>query len=463
MTRPLPQPGELFERRYRIEALIGRGGFSSVFRAADEKLGRPVALKVLSPQAGSDDRLQRFWREVELSRGLVHPHTVRVYDFGLESNELPFIALELLDGEPLQRRVQRVKKLGAAETRRIAGCVLKSLMEAHALGVVHRDIKPANVFLCCYAGENDFVKVLDFGIAKAPSKGDLTAHGWLVGTPIYMAPEQIRGTDLTPRADLYSLGLLMVTMLTGQSLVGGDAREVIAQQLSSEPLRLPAELSSHPLAPVIRRALEKDPERRYASAGEMLGDLVGDAPLARTLSCTVETPRRSAPPGSVAPVAYPVLPSAPAMPAGSKRPLRWPLLLSSALATSMLLGLLTALALALTPRPRVLEAGLGSSDPGFHPALVRLRAARAGFELDAERRLEARVLELDYRHALAVGVIRIEEHATEQTAMAQTDDAQAPNRAVARRGRRLLSVWAAPRGQPHFDRALAQSLLTRLE
>ncbi len=107
MTLRLPDPGELFDARYRIEAVIGHGGFGCVYRAHDEKLGRPVALKVLFPEVGGEDRLRRFQREAELSRGLVHPHTVRVYDFRLEAHALPFIAFELLDGESLQRRLAR--------------------------------------------------------------------------------------------------------------------------------------------------------------------------------------------------------------------------------------------------------------------------------------------------------------------------------------------------------------------
>jgi hypothetical protein len=465
MTRQLPRPGEIFDRRYSIEAVIGRGGFSTVFRAEDEKLGRPVALKLLSPEAGADDRLPRFWREVELSRGLVHPHTVRVYDFGVESDELPFIALELLDGESLQRRLQRCRSLSTAETRRIASCVLKSLMEAHALGIVHRDIKPANVFLCGYAGETDFVKVLDFGIAKAPSARDLTAHGWLIGTPIYMAPEQILGTELTPRADLYSLGLLMVMMLTGAPLVSGSTQEVIADQLSSEPWRLPAELAAHPLAAVIRRAIEKDPSRRYASAAEMLGDLQGEAPLERTLTGPLDERRRSAPPGSVSPVAFPLFPTtSPPHPGRSRLRARWPLVLSAALVALLALGTLGALALALTPRPALLEAALGASDPGFSPVLLRLRCARAGFQLDAGRRVDERVVELDFTHALAVGVIRVEEHPTRSAAAEETERLEHEGRgAAARRGRRVVSLWAAPRGQPHFDRVLAQALLASLE
>ena len=448
MEAGLPARGSLFGERYRIERAIGRGGFGCVYLAHDGKLERPVALKVAWPEPGSDDRLKRFLREAELSRGLSHPHTVRVYDVG--SDPLPFIAFELLDGESLARRLSRLGALGAEETRRIAASVLKSLMEAHALGIVHRDVKPANVFLCRYAGETDFVKVLDFGIAKAPRRTELTAHGWLVGTPQYMAPEQITGADLTPRADLYSLGLVMAMMLSGEPLVSGGTAEVIADQLSDAPLALPPAVLQSPLAAVLRRAVEKDPARRFSSAAEMLGELEGAHPVAPTLSCTMAELRKSAPPASVSPVAYAVAPSTPPAPKPRSSALPW--LAASALALSLCTIVAAGVVLALLDEPPMLGAELAARDPATALPLVRVRAEASNFRLFGDRARPADGVELSFDHPEGVGVLRLGSGTTESRA----------NAACVHRGSAELCLWAAPRGSAEFDPALARGLLRKL-
>jgi serine/threonine-protein kinase len=249
-----------------------RGAYGSVCRATDNKLGRPVALKLLKDDGGDEDRMARFWREADLVRRLTHPHTVRVYDSGQDANGNAYIVFELLQGESLKARLERVGPLSFAETRRITTCLLKSLMEAHGLGIVHRDVKPSNVFLCEYVGETDYVKLLDFGVARQADLA-MTQKGWLVGTPAYMAPEQIAGKKLTPRVDLYSLGLVMVEMLSGRQLLSGKGPDVIAEQMAPHPLVLPPEVMASPLGLVVQRAVEKDPDRRYGSAAEMLADL----------------------------------------------------------------------------------------------------------------------------------------------------------------------------------------------
>lgn len=466
MSPALPRPGDVFDDRYRIEAAIGRGGFGCVYRALDLKLERPIALKVAWPEPGCDDRLKRFWREAELSRGLVHPHTVRVYDIGVGPGGSPFIAFELLDGESLARRLQRTGALSVGETRRIAACVLKSLMEAHALGIVHRDIKPANVFLCRYAGETDFVKVLDFGIAKAPRRTELTAHGWLVGTPQFMAPEQITDDALGPRADLYSLGLVMAQMLAGEPVLQGPTASVIVDQLSDEPLPLSTTVLESSLGPVIRRATEKNPGRRHASAAEMLGDLVGSEPLERTLACApdaarAEGLRRSLVPASVAPVAVPVAPSTPPAPAASGPGPSWGWVLAAgALAFVLAVASTTALVLATRSADARLARGLDAHHPGLELPVLRLAAGRAGIRLGAARAGAPESVELSFRHASSVGVLRVRALATPNDAARALADGRGDGRSAARRrGRRVIRVWAAPRGKAHFDPALAERLL----
>jgi len=273
------RPGDVIAQgRYRIEAPLGQGGFGAVYRATQAGLGRGVALKVLHQELlAQDDGLARFQREAMLAQRLEHPNTVRLYDFGQTEQGVPFIAFELLRGESLDQAIRRAGPMSAGRVARISTQVLKSLMEAHALGIVHRDIKPGNVFLCEFQGEPDFVKVLDFGIAKATNSATsagLTQAGLVVGTPQYMPPEQLLGNTSAPSGDLYALGLTMAEALYGRIIVGGNnASDIVMQQLRPEPLEMPPQVLQSPLGPVILRATNKDVSRRYASAAEMLADL----------------------------------------------------------------------------------------------------------------------------------------------------------------------------------------------
>jgi serine/threonine protein kinase len=267
-------PGSIVAGRYRIEAELGHGGMGAVYRAVHVELGRQVALKMVLPEVlALDEGLARFRREAELAQKLEHPNTVRLYDYGQTETGLPFIAFELLRGTPLDKAL-RSGGMAPARVARIVSQVLKSLMEAHAQGIIHRDIKPPNVFLCEFSGEQDFVKVLDFGIAKSTNARTLlTQTGLSPGTPNYMAPELLRGEALTPAADVYAVGLMMVEMLTGRLVFSGPPTDVVTEQISPRPVPLPPELATSPLWPIIVRAAEKDVTRRYRSAGEMLGEL----------------------------------------------------------------------------------------------------------------------------------------------------------------------------------------------
>ncbi len=258
-----------------------------MFRATQLSLDRMVALKLLHRHlVGNDEHLARLWREAKLTQKLEHPNTVRLFDFGRDENGMPYVAWELLKGQSLERLLEQ-GKMPLARTVHIASQVLKSLMEAHAAGVIHRDIKPANIFVSDFPGEPDFVKVLDFGLAKAlcddhgPAQ-DLTRPGHTVGTPSYMAPEQISGGSVQPCSDLYAVGLVMSEMIAGQAVFRGDsAIAVCSEQLSPAPVpHLPGVLRS-PLGPVIHRATQKDPKRRFATAAEMLRELEAAALGAR--------------------------------------------------------------------------------------------------------------------------------------------------------------------------------------
>ncbi len=271
----LPDIGEVVAGRYQVQREIGRGGFSAVFAATQLAMDRLVALKVLLPQSAAVETVcERFRREAHLAKKLSHPNTIQLFDFGVSEGGCPFIAMEYLEGETLETVLVRDGALGAVRAVRIAVQVLKSLSEAHGHGVVHRDLKPANIFLRDLDGERDFVKVLDFGIAKVVSESALTQQGVAFGTPSYMAPEQIRGLELGPAADLYSLSLIILKMLTGRTAVdGGTPIETAALHLLPDPVAIPAWVEGCALGPIIRRGLEKEAHKRYGRALEMLDAL----------------------------------------------------------------------------------------------------------------------------------------------------------------------------------------------
>jgi serine/threonine-protein kinase len=271
-------PGQVVAGRYELVELLGQGGHGAVYRAIQRPLEREVAIKVILVEAlFSDGMLERFTREAALVQRLEHPNTVRLYDFGTTEQGLPYIVFELLRGRTLEQEIAR-GTLTPLRVGRVATQVLKSLMEAHALGIVHRDIKPSNVLLVDYSGETDFVKVLDFGVARnvtAAASGEAITHaGQIIGTPSYMAPEQVHGRTVGPAADLYSLGLVMSEAASGERVYGeGSAMDIWMKQTAAEPVPLPHLVVSSALGPVIARATRKDPRERYPSAEDMLHDL----------------------------------------------------------------------------------------------------------------------------------------------------------------------------------------------
>ena len=330
MQSSSPPKGALVAGRYRIDAELGRGGHGVVFRATQQPLGHEVALKMLLPEAVlAEGSVARFMREAALAQRLEHPNTVRLFDFGQTEQGLPFIVWELLRGRTLEQEIARAP-LDARRVSRVAAQVLKSLMEAHARGIVHRDIKPQNVFLCDHAGETDFVKVLDFGVATTlpgTTQGPpVTRSGQLIGTPNYMAPEQVNGAPLSPRTDLYALGLVMAEALSGTCVIEDTSPiKVWMMQASAAPVPLPQVVSHSILGAVITRATRKPAHERYASAEEMLVDLeramsaatAATDPFQRPLSPTMPItapppPVLSGPPATPHALSHPaVMPAAP--------------------------------------------------------------------------------------------------------------------------------------------------------
>jgi serine/threonine-protein kinase len=268
---------------YRILGELSSGGMGAVFRAEHVLLGRPAAVKLLRSDLTTDaDLVQRFVNEARAVTACKHPGIVEVYDFGYTPDGHAYFVMELLEGESLGRRLARIR-LGEPEVAAIAHGIASALKAAHRVGVIHRDLKPDNVFLVPDPdGGIDRTKVLDFGIAKlgdsSMTPGRRTQTGILMGTPLYMAPEQARAAGMIdPRADLYSLGCIIYHMLVGRPpFLADGAGEIIALQMFGvvEP---PSQLV--PVTPVMEqivlRLLEKDPADRFDSAAEVVAALAG--------------------------------------------------------------------------------------------------------------------------------------------------------------------------------------------
>jgi serine/threonine-protein kinase len=267
--------GGLIGGRYEILDQISEGGMAEVFRARRLPDGEVVALKVLREQFASDaEFVERFEREARAVAALSHPHMVRVYDSGRDG-DVHFIAMEYIKGEDLKAHIRRVRRVPPRRAREIAAQVCDALEYAHAHGVVHRDVKPQNILLT----PTGDVKVTDFGIARALSSATITQTGTVLGSVQYLSPEQARGGAVGRAADLYSLGVVLFEMVTGQLPFTGDSP--IATALAHVNQAPPSARSIVPDLPpavegIIRLALAKSPGRRYRSAGEMRGDLTGE-------------------------------------------------------------------------------------------------------------------------------------------------------------------------------------------
>ncbi len=265
--------GAVVAGRYEILSEISRGGHGIVYRARQLGIDRIVALKRLHSQ-NDKSITQRFLLEANIIRDLIHPNTIQLIDAGNDNNHL-YIVMEYIEGQSLRDLLIQEKSLDILRTINIARQILKSLNEAHQRGIIHRDIKPSNIIIRSVIGENDFVKVLDFGIAKARYQNmpHLTQNGKLLGTPQYLAPELLFGDIATPAVDLFAIGLLLVEMLSGHSPLPKDAVEVVKLATSPDPIEIPEWIKQTEIGPVIQCALQKDPKQRYHSATEMLADL----------------------------------------------------------------------------------------------------------------------------------------------------------------------------------------------
>jgi serine/threonine-protein kinase len=266
---------------YELLEQVGQGGMARVYRAQHRLLKRPTAVKIVELAMTTDEMLARFDREVRLASQLMHPNTVEVFDYGRTPEGQPFYAMEFLDGLTLQQVVEQHGPLPAARAAHALRGIAGSLSEAHARGLVHRDIKPANVMLCRRGGEDDVVKVLDFGLVKdtrSPHTRDLTRALRVLGTPAYMAPERIEQPDSADtRSDLYALGAVGYYLLTGKAPFEGDSDLALAYRVVHTTAPRASEAAHEPIPPeideLIARCLAKSPEQRPASAAEVAAEL----------------------------------------------------------------------------------------------------------------------------------------------------------------------------------------------
>jgi serine/threonine-protein kinase len=293
---PDPLIGRSINDRFKVTALIARGGMGKVYRAEQAPLGRLCAIKVLNPNyAGEHDPEfhKRFFLEASIASKLTHPNTVTIFDYGRTDDDIYYMAMEYLEGVTLHRAIREAGHFPEERAAHIARQICRALREAHSLGVIHRDLKPANIFLVQHGDESDFVKVLDFGLVKNVSDTkteELTQTGLFMGSPKYMAPEQIRGDKVDARTDIYALGIIMYEMLAGKvPFDRPNSVNILMAHVNEEAPAIRAMNPNAQLSPeleqTVMRCMAKDPEQRFRSMDEVLAALkrVGGSALTATI------------------------------------------------------------------------------------------------------------------------------------------------------------------------------------
>jgi len=264
--------GALFANRYQIIEELGKGGMGRVYRVLDKKVSEEVALKLIKPEIASDsETIERFSTELKLARKISHRNVGRMYEL-MEEAGLHFITMEYVPGEDLKSFIRRSRQLAVGTAAGIARQICEGLSEAHRLGVIHRDLKPSNIMID-KAGN---VRIMDFGIARSLEAKGITGAGMMIGTPEYMAPEQVDGKAADQRSDLYSLGIILFEMLTGRLPFEGETPLSVAVKQKSEKPPDPRAISPQipdSLSRLILKCLEKSPDRRFQSADEVLAEL----------------------------------------------------------------------------------------------------------------------------------------------------------------------------------------------
>jgi serine/threonine protein kinase/Tfp pilus assembly protein PilF len=264
--------GSTFAGRYQIIEELGKGGMGKVYKVFDQEVQAKMALKLIRPEVSADkNTIDRFRNELKIARDISHKNICRMYDLGRESGSY-FITMEYVSGEDLKSFIRRARQLVVGTTILIAKQVCDGLAEAHRAGVVHRDLKPGNIMI----DKEGNAKIMDFGIARSISVKGITGAGVMIGTPEYMSPEQVEGKEVDERSDIYSLGIILYEMLTGQVPFEGDTPFTVGVKQKSEIPRDPKSLNAQipeDLNRLILKCLDKDRERRYQSADDLKTNL----------------------------------------------------------------------------------------------------------------------------------------------------------------------------------------------
>jgi serine/threonine-protein kinase len=272
----LPELGDVIADKYQIESLLGRGGMGAVFKVSHKVTGKCFAIKWMLPRVDPEsDAVDRFIREAKVAGRVDHPNVVEVYDVAQQDDSF-FMVMELLEGEPLGYRIASRGQQSPLEACRILLRVARGVSAAHDAGVIHRDLKPDNIFLCLGEGGDEIPKVLDFGISKMSSKAGevsatITREGTVIGTPHYMAPEQLQAQGTDARTDVYALGVILYEMLSGELPFPGESYgELVMKIMASSPKPLAALAPRTPraLINIVAKAMSLSPAKRHASVAE---------------------------------------------------------------------------------------------------------------------------------------------------------------------------------------------------
>ena len=278
MSLPLPADSLIGNTldRYKILSLIGKGGMGVVYEAEHTQLGKRVAIKLILEKYANDvEAIARFQREALAASRIGNPHIIDVSDIGTAPDGRTFVVMELLTGLPLSRVLEQSGPMPPWRAVMIMRQVLRAVGAAHGKGIVHRDLKPDNIFLLSQDDQQDFVKLLDFGISKivdneaSVAATKLTVTGMVIGTPLYMAPEQAMGNEIGHQADVYACGVMLYEMLTGKPPFEGATYPVlVAKLLTQDPPRIDTVRAGLPrtLVAAVHRALEKEPANRFSTA-----------------------------------------------------------------------------------------------------------------------------------------------------------------------------------------------------